>query len=320
MGSVPEIILSSGHSMPLLGLGTASIPFAEDEVVKSAILTAIKLGYRHFDTASLYRTEQPLGDAIGEALRHGLIKSRDELFITSRPWLNDNHHDRILPALQTTLQNLQLDYLDLYIIHWPLSIKPGNIRLPGPDEKILLMDFESVWAAMEECQRLGLTRSIGVSNFTCKKLEQILASATIPPAVNQVEVNPLWRQEKLINFCKSKGIVVTAYSPLGTVGISFQGNNNIMECEVLKEIAENKGKTHAQVCLRWVYEQGVGLLVKSFNEARLKENMEIFDWALNEEESKKINQLPQNRGYPGHNFISPDGPFKSEEELWDGEI
>ncbi|KAF5175314.1 Non-functional nadph-dependent codeinone reductase [Thalictrum thalictroides] len=314
MGNVPEVILSSGHQMPLVGMGTASIPFAGSELVKSAVLDAIKLGYKHFDTAALYGSEKPLGEAIAEAIQQGLIRSRGELFITSKLWCNDGYQDRVLPALQKTLQNLQLDYIDLYLIHWPLSITPGEIRFPELDEKVLPIDYKSVWQAMEECQKLGLTKSIGVSNFTCKKLEFLLASARIPPAVNQVEMNPLWRQERMIEFCKDKGILVIAYSPLG------QGNSNVMECELLKEIAKARGITLAQVCIRWVYEQGVGVLVKSFNEVRLKENLDIFDWALSEEESTKINRLPESKGYPGHGFIRVDGPFKSLQELWDGEI
>ncbi|PIA62290.1 hypothetical protein AQUCO_00200348v1 [Aquilegia coerulea] len=320
MGSIPEVTLNSGHRMPLVGMGTASYPFAGSEVVKSAILSAIKLGYRHFDTATLYKTEQIIGEAIAESLKLGLIKSREEVFITTKLWVNDGHKDFILPALQRSLKNLQLDYIDLYLIHWPVSIPPGEVRFPRPNEKVLPIDYTSVWEAMEECQKLGLTKSIGVSNFTCKKLDLILASAKIPPAVNQVEVNPLWRQKKLIKFCKDKGIVVTAYSPLGNAGSDSQGNNKVIECELLKEIAEATGKTHAQVCIKWVFEQGVGIIVKSFNEVRLKENIDIVDWALSGEHSMKISQLPQSKGYLGDIFVRADGPFKSLEELWDGEI
>lgn len=318
--SIPDITLSSGHRMPVLGMGTASYPIPEAEEIKQVIYTAIKLGYRHFDTASLYRNEEALGEAIKEALHFGFIKSRDELFITSKLWCDDGHQDCVVPALQKTLKNLQLDYLDLYLIHWPVSTARGGRRFPPNPNEILPMDYKSVWEAMERCQHLGLTKSIGVSNFSCKKLDIILSSATIAPAVNQVEVNPLWRQEKLINFCKEKGITVTAYSPLGTAGSTFQGNSSVMGCELLKEIAKARGKTQAQVCLRWVYEQGVSLLAKSFNDARMRENLDIFDWELSEEDRQKISQLPQTKGYPGNDFITADGPFKSLEDLWDGEI
>ncbi|MCL7042663.1 hypothetical protein MKW94_002477 [Papaver nudicaule] len=183
------------------------------------------------------------------------------------------------------------------------------------------MDYKSVWAAMEECQKLGLTKSIGVSNFSCKKLQTILDTANIPPAVNQVEMNPVWQNLKLRDFCKANNIILTAYSPLGGKGTPW-GSNAVYEAQVLDQIAEAKGKTHAQVCLRWVYEQGVSLLVKSFNEQRMKENMMIFNWELTEDELEKISKIPQSRGLPGDIFVSEleGAPFKTVEEFWDGEV
>ncbi|XP_022775564.1 non-functional NADPH-dependent codeinone reductase 2-like [Durio zibethinus] len=320
--SIPEHVLRwSGQKMPITGFGTASDPVEGSELVtKLAVLQAIKLGYRHFDTASLYGTEQPLGEAITEAISLGLIKTRDELFITSKLWCIDAHGELVLPALRRSLENLKMEYLDLYLIHWPLSVKKGIQGVSGDEEYFIFpMDFSSVWAAMEDCQRLGLTKSIGVSNFSCKKVANILAIAKIPPAVNQVEVNPLWQQNKLREFCHANGILLSAYSPLGAIGTSW-GSNRVLECEVLKEIAEAKGKTVAQVCLRWAYEQGVSIIVKSFNGERMKQNLDIFNWSLSEDELKKINDIPQSRGCRGEEFLSKNGPFKTLEELWDGEI
>eukprot|EP00262_Sarcandra_glabra_P014595 TRINITY_DN4294_c0_g1_i4.p1 TRINITY_DN4294_c0_g1~~TRINITY_DN4294_c0_g1_i4.p1 ORF type:complete len:321 (-),score=48.80 TRINITY_DN4294_c0_g1_i4:225-1187(-) len=317
---IPEASLSSGcRSMPLIGMGTAAYPFKATNSMKSAILHAIELGYRHFDTAAIYQSEQSLGEAIAEALHVGIIKSRKELFITSKLWCSDGHRDLVVPAIQKTLRNLQLEYLDLYLIHFPVSMKPGMHEVPFVKEDILPMDFKSVWEAMEDCQRLGLTKSIGVSNFSCKKLADLLAVATIPPAVNQVEMNPLWQQRKLREFCREKGIHVSGYSPLGGQG-AIWGTKAVMECVVLKEIAEAKGKTLAQVALRWAYEQGVSVLVKSFNKERMKENLEIWDWALSDEEKEKISQIPQCKGFPGDGFVSVNGPYKSTVDLWDGEI
>ncbi|THU55622.1 hypothetical protein C4D60_Mb11t08510 [Musa balbisiana] len=318
--TIPEVMLSSGAKpMPLVGLGTAVYPFAASETMRAAILRAIELGYRHFDTAAIYRSEEPLGEAIAEAVRSGAIESRDELFITSKLWCSDAHGHLVLPALQRTLRNLHLDYLDLYLIHWPVSTKPGKYEVPMPKEDLLPIDLSSVWKAMEECQRLGLTRSIGVSNFSTKKLETLLSIANIPPAVNQVEVNPLWQQQKLREFCVAKGIQVCAYSPLGAKGTMW-GQDWVMNCEVLKDIAAAKGKTLAQICLRWVHEQGDCVLAKSFNEKRMLENLDILDWELNEEEKRKISEIPQRKGCLGLEFVSDDGPYKSVEELWDGEI
>ncbi|KAK3038642.1 hypothetical protein RJ639_027305 [Escallonia herrerae] len=221
-------LCSGGRKLPVLGLGTATFPPVEPEIVKQAVLEAIKLGYRHFDTASVYQTEQVLGEAIAEALGLGLITSRDELFITSKLWCSDAHGDR-------------------------------------------------------------------------------------------VELNPCWQQRKLLEFCRANGIVVAAFSPLGAVGTSW-GSNRVMESDVLQEIAKAKGKSVAQICLRWGYEQGAVVVMKSFNKERLKANADIFNWELSEEESKKISDIPQSRGQRGEEFISPDGPIKSLEEFWDGEL
>ncbi|KAJ0037570.1 hypothetical protein Pint_22044 [Pistacia integerrima] len=321
MVNVPVATLpSNGKTIPLVGFGTAEYPFNSTDSVKESTLHAIKLGYRHFDTAALYLCEQPLCEAIAEALRHGLIKSRDELFITSKLWLNNAHGHLVVPALQTTLKNLGLECLDLYLIHYPLSLRPGSdLSLLLKKEDIVKMDFESVWGAMEECQKLGLTRSIGVSNFSCKKLEELLAIVKIPPAVNQVELNPVWQQKKLRKFCEEKGIHITAYSPLGAKG-ALWGTNRVMDSEVLQEIARAKGKSVAQICLRWVYEQRVSVLVKSFNQERMKENLDIFDWKLSQEELDKISKIPQSRGNPAEFTVTEQGPYKSIEEFWDGEI
>ncbi|XP_031248212.1 non-functional NADPH-dependent codeinone reductase 2-like [Pistacia vera] len=309
MVSIPVAILPSNGETILVGFGTAEFPFNSTGATEDSVLQAIQLGYRHFDTASMYQNEQYLGEAIAEALHLSLIKSRDELFITSKLWTTDSHRELVLPALQNTLKNLRLDYLDLYQIHFPGSLKPGS-GFAINEENIVAIDLESAWEAMEECQKLGLTKSIGVSNFSCKKLEKLLASAKIPPAVNQVEMNPVWQQKKLREFCEEKGIHITAYSPLGAKGVVW-GTNRDMDSQVLKEIAIAKGKTVAQVSLRWVYEQGVSLVVKSFDGERMKENLEIFDWRLSAEELQKIEQIPQMRGNIIQSFVSEKGPYKS---------
>ncbi|KAL6186464.1 hypothetical protein ACLB2K_042584 [Fragaria x ananassa] len=169
---------------------------------------------------SIYTSEQTLGEAVAEAINLGLIASRDQVFITSKLWCNDAHPNLVIPALKKSLHNLQMEYIDLYLIHWPISGKPGKLVYPLTEEDLVPLDFKGVWAAMEESQRLGLTKSIGVSNFSSKKTENLLFFATIPPSVNQVEMNPFWQQKKLRDFCKANGVVVTAYSPLGGFGTS----------------------------------------------------------------------------------------------------
>ncbi|GMN21851.1 hypothetical protein TIFTF001_040123 [Ficus carica] len=320
--AIPEATLvgSFEKKIPLVSFGTAEYPFgASAHSVKDVILDAIKIGYRHFDSAALYQSEKPLGEAVKEALSLGLIKSRDELFITSKLWCSDAHRHCVLPALQKSLKSMELEYVDLYLVHWPVSVKPGEYELLVKKKDLVPIDIKAVWEAMEECYKLGLAKSIGVSNFTCKKLQALLATSKIPPAVNQVEMNPLWQQKKLRELCREKDIIITAYSPLGAKG-TLWGKNWVMDCEGLQQIANQKNKTVAQICLRWVYEHGVSLLVKSFNKERMKENLDIFDWKLSSEESRMISEIPQRKGFPGEEFISDDGPYKSLEALWDGEI
>ncbi|KAI9087327.1 hypothetical protein K1719_030647 [Acacia pycnantha] len=316
---VPDVVLNSGHKMPVIGMGTASSSLPSSDDLTAILLDAIRIGYRHFDTAAIYGTEQPLGKAVAKALELGLVKNRDELFITSKLWNTDAHPDLVLPALNTTLRNLGLEYVDLYLIHWPVRLRPDAVGFNFKGEDVLPFDIEGTWKAMEECHRLGLAKSIGVSNFGTKKLTQLLENASIPPAVNQVEMNTSWHQGKLREFCKQKGIHVSAWSPLAAYGSKW-GSNSVMENPVLKEIAEARNKSIAQIALRWIYEQGASAIVKSFNPERMKQNLEIFDWELSKEESNKISQIPQRKVYRGEMFLSENGPYKSFEELWDGDV
>ncbi|KAK7345061.1 hypothetical protein VNO77_15450 [Canavalia gladiata] len=312
---IPQVVLKSSSnqcSMPVIALGTAADTNKNSaETTKVAVVEAIKLGYRHFDTASIYGSEEALGEAIAEALQLGLISSREDLFITSKLWLTNNFPELVLPALQKSLQTLKLEYLDLYLIHWPISVKPGNWELPYTEELITTFDLKGVWTAMEECQKLGLTKSIGVSNFTCKKLENLLSFASIHPSINQVEMNPAWHQKQLREYCEAKGIIITAFSPLGAKGASW-GTNEVMDSEILKEIADAHGKTLAQVSLRWLYEEGVTIAVKSYNKERMEQNLEIFDWSLTKDDHEKIKQINQIR--------INNGPVVFLPQLWDGEV
>ncbi|KAJ7979002.1 Aldo/keto reductase [Quillaja saponaria] len=308
---IPEVVLSSssGHRrMPMIGLGTAS-DSRDESATKTAVIEAIKLGYRHFDTATLYGSEQALGEAMAEAIQLGLV-SREELFITTKLWCSDSHPHLVVSTLKKSLGALQLEYLDLYLVHFPVSAKPGKLEFPFDEEDLMPFDLKGVWTAMEECQNLGLTKSIGVSNFSSKKLQNLLSFASISPSVNQVEMNPAWKQKKLTEFCKENGIIITAYSPLGATGASW-GTNDVVNNELLKQVANARGKTVAQVSLRWVYEQGVTLVFKSYNKQRLEQNLQIFDWSLTEDDYKKINQVNQR---PWNK-----GPTKTPLDIWDGE-
>ncbi|EMS45203.1 NAD(P)H-dependent 6'-deoxychalcone synthase [Triticum urartu] len=267
--------------------GVPGVDMSEVDVVET-------VSRRHSDTAAMYATERPLGEALAEAVRRGLLASREEVFVTSKLWCTQCHPQLVLRSLRESLQNLQMEYVDLYLIHWPISLKPGPAVFPVKRDDAVPFDFEGVWRAMEECHRLGLAKAIGVSNFTTSHLHKLLAAATVPPAVNQVEMNPVWQQRKLRGYCAEKGIHVAAYSPLG--GQNWSGDGNaVLDSEVLAEIARARGKTVAQVALRWIYEQGVTPIVKSFSKERLKENLGIFDWGLADDDLRKIGQIPQKK-------------------------
>ncbi|XP_068642634.1 non-functional NADPH-dependent codeinone reductase 2-like [Aristolochia californica] len=313
----PEVTLNSGRKLPLLGTGTASWPLPPIEDLKNAILDAMEVGYRHFDSAALYQSEDGLGVAIAEALERGIIKSRDELHITTKLWCNNATPGRVLPAIRESLRKLQLEYVDLYLIHFPVHLKEHVLDMSCEKDDILPLDLKSTWEAMEEIHKMGLAKSIGVSNFTCKKLADLLAVAKVPPAVNQVEMHPVWQQKKLRHFCKEKGIHVSAYSPLGAKEWGF---DVVLSNPVINEIAKAKGKSVAQIALRWGLQQGVSLIPKSFNKGRLAQNFAILDWELTEEELQKIGEIPQKRVATIPEFIFPDGMFKSSEEFWDGEM
>ncbi|KAK2421757.1 methylecgonone reductase [Trifolium repens] len=315
---VHEVILNSGETMPMIGLGTGTSPLPSNEALTSILVDAIDIGYRHFDTASIYGTEEPLGQAVSKALELGLIKNRDEIFITSKLWCTDAHPDFVLKAIKTTLKKLRLEYLDLYLIHWPVRLKQDVVGFNFTGEDVIPFDIKGTWKAMEDCYRLGLAKSIGISNFGIKKLSVLLENATVSPAVNQVEMNPSWHQRKLREFCTRKGIHVCAWSPLGAYKV-FWGSNAVMENPILQEIAEARKKSVAQIALRWIHEQGTSVMVKSFNKERMKQNLELFDWELNQEELDKINKIPQCRLYKAEMFVSKNCPYKSLEELWEGD-
>ncbi|XP_038687751.1 protein REDOX 2-like [Tripterygium wilfordii] len=316
---IPAVKLSSGHKMPLIGMGTATIPIPPTDALASIFIDAIETGYRHFDTAAVYGSEEALGFAIKQALERGLIKSREEMFITSKLGYTDAHPDLVLPGLQRTLEKLGLDYVDLYLIHWPARLKQGSPRFNFPKENILPFDVTGTWKAMEDCSKLGLAKSIGVSNYGHKKLAQTLQHATVSPAVNQVEMNVAWQQQKLLRFCKENGIHLSAWSPLSANGGPW-GSLAVMESPILKEIAAAKHKTVAQIALRWIYDQEASVIVRSFNKQRMKENLQILDFELSQDELEKIKQIPQQRTVLGERWIHENGPYKSLEELWDGDV
>ncbi|KAJ7521779.1 hypothetical protein O6H91_19G067400 [Diphasiastrum complanatum] len=308
--------LSTGKSIPAIGLGLGRINRSQ---VVEAVLQAIKVGYRHFDTATIYGTEAALGEALAEAFRSGLVR-REEVFITSKLWSSEHEPEDMLSSVKNSLSLLQLDYIDLYLIHWPLKLKKG-VELQVKDDDYLPLDIKATSQALESCVQVGLVHAIGVSNFTVEKLTSLLDYAKIVPSVNQVERHPVWQQKKLKPFCDAKGILVSGWSPLGSPGSAYHGTKDVITNPIVESIAEKHEKTPAQVALRWGVQTGAIVLPRSFNPKRVAENFEIFSWELSEDDINEISRTELRRIGLADMFCNPtSGPYKTVQELWDGDL
>lgn len=264
--------LNNGLTIPSLGFGSFLIPPGDDTV--NAVLCALQSGYTHIDTAAIYRNEQ----SVGEAVRRSGIP-RQDLFITSKLWNSERGYDTTLRAFDRTMEALGMDYLDLYLIHWP-----ANRLMFGDDAERLNLD---TWHAMERLNKEGRIRTIGVSNFMPHQLKLFFDEAETIPAVDQIEFHPGFTQQACVDFCHEKGIVVEAWSPLGRGAALTDG--------LIQSIASKHGRTPAQVVIRWVLQKGVLPLVKSVNPARIAENLQVLDFALDQADMDAIATLSTDR-------------------------
>ncbi|CAG9858486.1 unnamed protein product [Phyllotreta striolata] len=312
MGKVPTIKFNNGREYPVFGLGTWKSSPGE---VAQAVKDAIDIGYRHIDCAWLYGNEKEVGEALKAKISDGTVK-REDLYITSKLWITFLRPDLVEKALRETLQNLGLDYLDLYLIHWPMAYKEGAEVFPTREDGSIIfsdVDYVDTWKEMEKLQQQGLVKSVGVSNFNKRQLERVLAIAKVKPVCNQIECHPYLNQKKLIDFCRSKDIVITAYSPLGSPDSPFvkPGDPQLLEDPKLKEFAAKHNKTPAQIVLRYQVERGLIVIPKSVNKARIQQNFDIFDFSLNKEDMAYIDSFDCNGrlllvdsayGHPHHPF------------------
>ncbi|CAL8075177.1 unnamed protein product [Calicophoron daubneyi] len=304
---------SDGRHIPALGLGTWNSP---PEQVKNAVKVALETGYRHIDCALIYGNEHQIGEALEQSMKKLNIK-REDIFITSKLWCTYFRPNLVRKACEKTLSDLRIPYLDLYLIHWPVAFEPGEELLPQvPGGDTCRLDDTSLmdtWRAMEKLVDEGLVRSIGVSNFNHCQIDSVLKICRIKPVCLQVEIHANFPNTKLVEYAQSKGLVVSAYSPLGSP-VDSPGRTNLLKESWVLDIANKHGKTPAQVLLRWLLQRNLVVIPKSVTPERIVENFKIFDFTLTPSEMKVLSTsgLNERQLVSEIMMLHPEYPFREE--------
>ncbi|XP_049882831.1 aldo-keto reductase AKR2E4-like isoform X4 [Pectinophora gossypiella] len=307
---VPKLKLNDGREMPAIALGTY-LGFDANGVVeptkdlRDTLSRSIDIGWRHFDTASVYKTEKTIGEAISMKIQDGTVQ-RSDVFVTTKLWNTHHKREKVMTAIRESLEALGLNYIDLYLMHWPIGLNEDYTHSD--------VDFMETWRGMEDAQNLGLVKSIGVSNFNKEQLQRIIREGTVKPAALQIEVHPQIIQADLVDFARSEGIVVMGYSPFGSLvmryGQQFPGPK--MDDPDLTKMAQKYGKTTPQIVLRWLVDRNIVPVPKTTKVNRLEENINIFDFKLEKEEIDKINSFDSHTRYTFPSFWQnhPHYPFE----------
>ncbi|MBS3748006.1 MAG: aldo/keto reductase [Wenzhouxiangellaceae bacterium] len=303
----------NGDNIDAIGLGTWKSDPGE---VGQAVEAALEAGYRHIDCAAIYRNEAEVGTALSRVFARGEIR-REDVHITSKLWNNAHLKDDVEPALKKTLSDLGLDYLDLYLIHWPVAFRPGLEGFPESEPDFLTPDqapISETWEAMLAARDQGLTRHVGVSNFSIRKLDRLAASGAEMPEMNQVELHPYLQQDELLAWCREHDVLVTAYSPLGSIDrpeeMKGEDEPSLLENEVIGEIAEKHGASPAQILIAWAVARDTIVIPKSTNPQRIRQNLESAHIQLDATDMDRIRSLDRHYRYIGGNA------FRTESGLY----
>ena len=312
---MPNLNFRHGDVMPALGLGTWRLP---PEQTTATVRIALDLGYRHIDAAAIYGNEAQIGAALKGAIDAGNVQ-RQELWITSKLWNDCHEPEEVRPALERTLGDLGLEQLDLYLMHWPVAQRRGVAMPSSAADQFGLaqVPLAATWAAMEDLVAAGLTRHIGVSNFSRTKLMALAASARIQPEVLQVERHPLLQQNDLLSYCHTSGIQLTAYAPLGAT--SDTRPPVVLQHPVVVAIAAERQITPAQVLLAWGIGCGTAVIPKSVHPERLAENLAAAAMGLNEDQMTRLVAIDGGQRLIDGRFWCLDGGPYTMANLWDGE-